>query len=86
MSYLAVVYDPLKEKPQSEFIGGLGDFNNRPLVFPFSCQIPEGGELLPATTQKGKGGNTQDVYAVQRFQNVFFRPSANLDINASKWL
>lgn len=85
MSYLAVIFDPLKEQPQNDFVGGMGAFNNRRIVYPYSVQIPEGGELLPATVQKGKGGAVQDVYAVQRFESVFFRPSANLDIDAEKW-
>jgi hypothetical protein len=85
MSYLAVIFDPLKEQPQNEFIGGLGAYNQRPLVYPFSVQIPEGGKLLTATTQTGKGGKIDDIYAVQKFESIFFRPSANLDVDATKW-
>lgn len=85
MSYLAVIYDPLKEQPKNDFVGGLGAYNQRPLVYPFSVQIPEGGKLLTATTQTGKGGTQQDIFAIQRFESVFFRPSANLDISSTKW-
>ena len=81
--FIAVVYDPLRERKTDDFIGGWSPI--RPMVYPFSVQIPEGGELLTATSTKGRQGQNQDIYHVQKFKSVFFRPSANLDIDATDW-
>jgi hypothetical protein len=86
MSCIGVIFDPLKEQAQNnDFVGGMGIGYRSKIVYPFSVQLPENGKLLSATTLTKKDGSQPDIFAVQRFESVFFRPSANLDIDYGKW-
>lgn len=80
--FIAVVYDPLRERKPDDFIGGWSQLP--PPIFPFSVQIPD-GEFIKATPTKGRGAEVVDSYFNQKYRNVFFRPSANLDISSQDW-
>lgn len=82
--YIAVVYDPTKERAKKDLIGD-GWSPLRPPIYPFSCQIPENHELLNPTSLKTKNGGTADVLFIQKYKSIFFRPSANLDILRTDW-
>lgn len=82
--YIAVVFDPSKEKQKDNFVSD-GWSPLRPCVFPFSIQLPEGREFVNATYSKTKNGGNSEMLFVQKYKSIFFRPSANLDILRVDW-
>jgi hypothetical protein len=85
MPYLGIIYDPFKEQQRDDLFGGDAYRILRPQAYVFSCQIPEGGELVAPTTIKGKNGTEKEMYNIQGFKSMFFRPSSNLDIDSQDW-